>query len=237
MAAVDSRCAPDECPCQRTAARSLGAGVGGGTARPRQRAAPQGVMSRLVALPQQQDLDVSQYPAVTVLMWVVMSAVVVGVVEETSFRGYLQRPIERQHGPVIAILVTGSLFGFAHFAHPEVGLVLAAVLHRRGRSVRRACLPHRFHLAGHGPPCRRQHVQRVRPLYARSIRVAAVGRSPASHLGNGARYGVLGHCDSSVDLHRFDGVGVLNLARAMRNARSSSAACQTIGWLTLVRRS
>jgi hypothetical protein len=25
---------------------------------------------------------------------------------------------------VIAILVTGSLFGFAHFAHPEVGLVL-----------------------------------------------------------------------------------------------------------------
>ena len=84
----------------------------------------QGVMSRLVALPQQQDLDVSQYPAVTVLMWVVMSAVVVGVVEETSFRGYLQRPIERRHGPVIAILITGSLFGFAHFAHPEVGLVL-----------------------------------------------------------------------------------------------------------------
>lgn len=57
-------------------------------------------------------------------MWVVMSAVVVGVVEETSFRGYLQRPIERRHGPVAAILVTGSLFGFAHFAHPEVGLVL-----------------------------------------------------------------------------------------------------------------
>jgi membrane protease YdiL (CAAX protease family) len=45
-------------------------------------------------------------------------------VEETSFRGYLQRPIERRHGPVIAILVTGSLFGFAHFAHPEVGVVL-----------------------------------------------------------------------------------------------------------------
>ncbi len=55
----------------------------------------QGVLSRLVALPQQRDLDVSQYPAVTVLMWVVMSAVVAGVVEETSFRGYLQRPIER----------------------------------------------------------------------------------------------------------------------------------------------
>jgi hypothetical protein len=53
-----------------------------------------------------------------------MSAVVAGVVEETSFRGYLQRPIERRHGPVIAIAITGSLFGLAHFAHPEVGVVL-----------------------------------------------------------------------------------------------------------------
>jgi membrane protease YdiL (CAAX protease family) len=84
----------------------------------------QGVMGRLVALPQQRDLDVSQYPGVTVLLWVVMSAVVAGVVEETSFRGYLQRPIERRYGPVVAILVTGILFGFAHLAHREVGLVL-----------------------------------------------------------------------------------------------------------------
>ena len=84
----------------------------------------QGVWSRLVALPQQRDLEVSRYPVITVLMWVVMSAVVAGIVEETSFRGYLQRPIERRHGPAIAILVTGSLFGFAHFAHPEVGVVL-----------------------------------------------------------------------------------------------------------------
>lgn len=84
----------------------------------------QGVMSRLVVLPQQRDLDPSQYPAVTVLLWVVMGAVVAGVVEETSFRGYLQRPIERRHGAVIAILITGILFGFAHFTHPEVGFVL-----------------------------------------------------------------------------------------------------------------
>jgi membrane protease YdiL (CAAX protease family) len=57
-------------------------------------------------------------------MWVVMSAVVAGIVEDTSFRGYLQRPIERRHGPLIAILITGTLFGFAHFGHPEVGVVL-----------------------------------------------------------------------------------------------------------------
>ena len=84
----------------------------------------QGVMSRLVVLPQQRELDVSQYPTLTVLLWVVMSAVVAGVVEETSFRGYLQRPIERRHGPVVAILISVSLFGFVHFTHPEVGLVL-----------------------------------------------------------------------------------------------------------------
>ena len=84
----------------------------------------QGLWGRLVAVPQQRDIDISRYPAVTVFLWIVMSAVVAGIVEETSFRGYLQRPIERRHGPVLAILLTGVLFGFAHFGHPEVGLVL-----------------------------------------------------------------------------------------------------------------
>jgi len=81
-------------------------------------------MSRLVRLPAQRDLDPSQFPAATVFLWVVMSAVVAGVVEETAFRGYLQRPIEQRHGPVVAILITGALFGFAHFSHPDVGLAL-----------------------------------------------------------------------------------------------------------------
>jgi membrane protease YdiL (CAAX protease family) len=49
---------------------------------------------------------------------------VAGIVEEAAFRGYMQRPIERRHGLVVAILVTGTLFGFAHFAHPEVTLIL-----------------------------------------------------------------------------------------------------------------
>ncbi len=84
----------------------------------------QGVLSRVVALPQQRALDVSQYPVLTVLLWVLMSAVVAGVVEETAFRGYLQAPIERRHGPVIAIVVAGGLFGLMHFTHQEVTLVL-----------------------------------------------------------------------------------------------------------------
>lgn len=84
----------------------------------------QGVLSRMVSLPQQRDIDPSQYPLLTVLLWFVMSAIVSGVVEETAFRGYLQRPIERRHGLAIAILVSGTVFGFMHFTHPEVGLAL-----------------------------------------------------------------------------------------------------------------
>lgn len=84
----------------------------------------QGVLGRLVSLPQQRALDVSRYPAATVLLLVLMGAVVAGVVEETSFRGYMQRPIEQRHGPVVATLVTGTVFGLAHFTHAEVTLVL-----------------------------------------------------------------------------------------------------------------
>ena len=84
----------------------------------------QSVMARLVTLPQQRDLDPANFPFTTVLFWVLMSSIVAGVVEETSFRGYMQGPIERRHGPVIAIVLTGTVFGFIHFTHPEVGLVL-----------------------------------------------------------------------------------------------------------------
>jgi membrane protease YdiL (CAAX protease family) len=84
----------------------------------------QGVLGRLVALPQQQDLDPSKFPVATVFAWVVMGALVAGIVEETAFRGYMQGGIERRHSPWIAILITGSLFSLAHFSHPEVGLVL-----------------------------------------------------------------------------------------------------------------
>lgn len=84
----------------------------------------QRVMTRLVMLPQQHEVEASHFPFATLLFWVLMGSIVAGVVEETSFRGYMQGPIERRHGPVIAILVTGSLFGFAHFTHPEVGIIL-----------------------------------------------------------------------------------------------------------------
>jgi membrane protease YdiL (CAAX protease family) len=84
----------------------------------------QRVLSRLVTLPQQQGIDPSHYPLLTVFAWVAMSALVAGVTEEASFRGYMQGPIERRHGSVIAILLTGALFGFAHATHAEFELTL-----------------------------------------------------------------------------------------------------------------
>lgn len=84
----------------------------------------QGVLARKVTLPRQQDLDPTQYPVITVFAWLVMSALVSGIVEETAFRGYLQGGIERRHGLTIAILVTGIIFGLSHFNHPEVGIAL-----------------------------------------------------------------------------------------------------------------
>lgn len=84
----------------------------------------QGVLARLVTLPQQRDLDPSQYPTFTVFAWLVMSAAVSGIVEETAARGYIQGGIERRYGLPAAILLTGMLFGASHFTHPEVGLVL-----------------------------------------------------------------------------------------------------------------
>jgi membrane protease YdiL (CAAX protease family) len=82
------------------------------------------VINRMVRLPSHPTDDLSAVPALTLVLWLIMSAIVAGITEEISFRGYLQQPIERRHGPVIAMLVTGFLFGAAHLIRPEVTLIL-----------------------------------------------------------------------------------------------------------------
>jgi membrane protease YdiL (CAAX protease family) len=82
------------------------------------------LLNLMVRLPQEQVPDVSHVPVVTLFFFLLTGSAVAGIVEEASFRGYLQGPIERRHGPVVAVLVTGILFGFAHFSHPEVTLIL-----------------------------------------------------------------------------------------------------------------
>lgn len=44
----------------------------------------------------------------------VVSALSAGVCEEVGFRGYMQRPIENRHGPVLAIFISSLLFTLLH---------------------------------------------------------------------------------------------------------------------------
>jgi membrane protease YdiL (CAAX protease family) len=44
----------------------------------------------------------------------VVSAAQSGICEETGFRGYMQRPIERRHGPLVAILISSFFFTTIH---------------------------------------------------------------------------------------------------------------------------
>jgi len=85
-----------------------------------------GLMSRLVRLPAEaQSTKVpAGMPFGTLFILLVMASVVAGVVEETAFRGYMQLPIERRHGPVVAILVNGVVFGLAHFSHHPAAVVI-----------------------------------------------------------------------------------------------------------------
>src|SRR5262249_18266155 len=50
------------------------------------------------------------------LVWatIICAALVAGICEETGFRGYMQLPIERRHGPLIAIGVSSALFTVFH---------------------------------------------------------------------------------------------------------------------------
>ncbi|HEY2956478.1 MAG TPA: CPBP family intramembrane glutamic endopeptidase [Candidatus Eisenbacteria bacterium] len=59
--------------------------------------------------------ELARHPFLAVLLLFVASAATAGVVEEASFRGYMQAPIERRHGPVTAIAIVALVFSLAHY--------------------------------------------------------------------------------------------------------------------------
>lgn len=77
------------------------------------------LLGRLVALPveAQPITPPADMPFITTFTLLVMGSIVAGVVEEAAFRGYMQGPIERRHGPVAALLISGVLFGAGHVNH------------------------------------------------------------------------------------------------------------------------
>lgn len=76
--------------------------------------------ARVVRLPSSAPIVTpAAMPVVTGFLLIVMQSIVAGVTEEAAFRGYMQGPIERQYGVIVAILVNGTFFGLLHFGnHP-----------------------------------------------------------------------------------------------------------------------
>lgn len=75
-------------------------------------------------------------PVATIAVLLMLSAMA-GVVEEAAFRGYMQGPIEKRHGVVVAIAVVSVVFGAAHLtdSQPQMNvarmffIVLASVVY------------------------------------------------------------------------------------------------------------
>ena len=61
-----------------------------------------------------------------------------GVSEEAGFRGYMQGPLMRRYGPVVAVLVVSVVFWVAHFNHPS-GIARGRVRHSRRCCARMSC--------------------------------------------------------------------------------------------------
>ena len=77
----------------------------------------QRLIARLVELPRDPLPDLSRFSGLEILSFIFMISLVAGVAEEAGFRGYMQGAIERRHGVVVAILVTGTVFGLIHASH------------------------------------------------------------------------------------------------------------------------
>lgn len=83
------------------------------------------VTSRFANLPQeayQAPFDVSAYPSWTVFCIFLNIATVAGVVEEAAFRGYMLSQIQRRHGWIIGIVITGLMFFVSHLSHAYASL-------------------------------------------------------------------------------------------------------------------
>lgn len=68
--------------------------------------------------------QLAQLPLLTLAVAIVMTSLSAALVEEAAFRGYMQQPLERRHGPVLAILVVGLVFALAHTTHGWMGWAL-----------------------------------------------------------------------------------------------------------------
>src|SRR5574341_553552 len=72
------------------------------------------LINMLFALPNDSLSKLSAYPLLLIVSYFLTASVLAGIAEEAGFRGYMQGPIERRHGPAVAILVVGLVFWLMH---------------------------------------------------------------------------------------------------------------------------
>jgi membrane protease YdiL (CAAX protease family) len=56
-------------------------------------------------------------PKWTAWALIVMGSIVAAICEETGFRGYMQMPLQKRYGPVVAIVATSIFFTLIHLSH------------------------------------------------------------------------------------------------------------------------
>jgi membrane protease YdiL (CAAX protease family) len=61
--------------------------------------------------------DISRFPVWTIAAAIIMGSAVAGVTEEAGFRGFMQLPLERAYGPVVALSITSIIFTAVHLSH------------------------------------------------------------------------------------------------------------------------
>jgi membrane protease YdiL (CAAX protease family) len=66
----------------------------------------------------------AKIPANLLWPYVILASIVAGVCEETGFRGYMQQPLERRYGPILAIVLTTVGFVALHLNQTWIGALL-----------------------------------------------------------------------------------------------------------------
>ncbi|HEY3053003.1 MAG TPA: CPBP family intramembrane glutamic endopeptidase [Thermoanaerobaculia bacterium] len=61
--------------------------------------------------------NIARFPVWTIFAAIMMGSAVAGVAEEAGFRGYMQLPLERAYGPLVAVGTTSILFTLVHLSH------------------------------------------------------------------------------------------------------------------------
>jgi len=72
---------------------------------------------RIIEFPQEaftSEYNLGDAPLWLAWLFIVMSALVAGITEETGFRGYMQLPLEKRYGPIVGITIVSIVFLVIH---------------------------------------------------------------------------------------------------------------------------